>query len=58
VTRLQEIDTRVQALAQKVQDWLAGKTAGGTTTSTTDDSSLDQAAAGLGKLTKQAGDNG
>ena len=57
VTALQTIDTRVQALAQKVQDWLAGKTSAGTTTST-DDSSLDQAAAGLGKLTKQAGANG
>jgi hypothetical protein len=58
VTALQAIDTRVQALAQKVQDWLDGKTVAGSTTTTTDDSSLDQAAAGLGKLTKQAGANG
>lgn len=58
VTTLQAIDTRVQALAQKVQDWLDGKTVTGSTTTTTDDSSLDQAAAGLGKLTKQAGANG
>jgi hypothetical protein len=58
VTALQAIDTRVQALAQKVQDWLDGKTVTGSTTTTTDDSSLDQAAAGLGKLTKQAGANG
>jgi hypothetical protein len=58
VTTLQAIDTRVQALVQKVQDWLDGKTVAGSTTTSTDDSSLDQAAAGLGKLTKQAGANG
>lgn len=58
VTALQAIDTRVQALAQKVQDWLDGKTVAGSTTTSTDDSSLDQAATQLGNLTKQAGANG
>ena len=50
---LQKIDTRVKTLAQKVQDWLAGKTVASTDPSS--DSALDQAAAGLGQLTQQAG---
>jgi hypothetical protein len=54
VARLQKIDERVQALAQKVQDWLDGKTVS-TSTSSNSESSLDQAAAGLGGL---AGANG
>jgi len=54
VARLQKIDERVQALAQKVQDWLDGKTVS-TSTSSNSESSLDQAAAGLGR---QAGANG
>jgi hypothetical protein len=58
VTALQAIDTRVQALAQKVQDWLDGKTVAGSMTTATDGSSLDQAATQLGKLTRQAGANG
>lgn len=58
VTRLQAIDGRVQALAQTVQDLLDGKTVAGTTGTDNGDSSLDQAAAGLGKLSKQAGANG
>jgi hypothetical protein len=45
----------VQALAQKVQDWLDGKTVSGSGWS---NSSLDQAAAGLGKLAQQVGANG
>jgi hypothetical protein len=54
VARLQKADEHVQALAQKVQDWLDGKTV---TTSTSGDgeSSLDQAAAQLGQT---AGANG
>ena len=56
IALLQKVDTRVQALAQKVQDWLDGKT---TPTDPSSDSSLDQAAAALGKLTQQAaGANG
>ena len=55
VTLLQKVDARVKALAQKVQDWLDGKTVA---TDPNSDSSLDQAAAGLGKLTQQAGANG
>jgi predicted outer membrane protein len=55
LTLLQKVDARVKALAQKVQDWLDGKTV---TTDPNSDSSLDQAAAGLGKLTQQAGANG
>jgi hypothetical protein len=59
VTLLQKIDARVQALRQKVQDWLAGKTAATSPSASSDsDSSLDQAAAGLGKLTQQVGANG
>lgn len=56
IARLQKIDARVQALAQKVQGWLNG-TGGpsGTSTPSTSDSTLDQAAAGLGQLTQQAG---
>ena len=55
VALLQKVDARVTALAQKVQDWLDGKAAAADPSS---DSSLDQAAAGLGKLTQQAGGNG
>jgi hypothetical protein len=55
IALLQKVDTRVKALAQKVADWLAGKTV---STDPGSDSSLDQAAAGLGKLTQQAGGNG
>jgi hypothetical protein len=57
VALLQKIDGRVQALAQKVQDWLDGKTVSGSSSSSSD-SSLDQAAAGLGKLAQQVGANG
>ncbi len=59
IAQLQKIDARVQALAQKVQGWLNG-TAGssGSSQSSTSDSTLDQAAAGLGQLTQQAGGNG
>ena len=53
IALLQAIDTRVKALAQKVQDWLDGKTVSSPDPSS--DSSLDQAAAGLGQLTQQAG---
>jgi hypothetical protein len=55
---LQKIDERVKALAQKVQDWLDGKTVAPSSTSSTSDSALGQAAAGLGQLTKQVGVNG
>ena len=55
IALLQKVDARVAALAQKVADWLAGKTV---STDPGSDSSLDQAAAGLGKLTQQAGGNG
>jgi hypothetical protein len=54
IAALQKIDLRVKALAQKVQDWLDGKTVSGSSS----ESSLDQAAAGLGKLAQQAGGNG
>ena len=57
VALLQKIDGRVQALAQKAQDWLDGKTVSGPSSSSSD-SSLDQAAAGLGKLAQQVGANG
>jgi hypothetical protein len=59
IARLQQIDTRVKALAQKVQGWLNGT--GGSSSSfssSTSDSTLDQAAAGLGQLTQQAEGNG
>jgi len=52
VERLQKVDTRVQTVQQKLQDWLDGK---GTTTSAGADSALDQAANDLGQL---AGSNG
>jgi len=55
IALLQAIDARVQALAQKVQDWLDGKTVSASDPGS--DSSLDQAAAGLGQLTQQAGGN-
>jgi hypothetical protein len=55
IALLQKVDARVKALAQKVQDWLDGKTV---STDPGSDSSLDQAAAGLGKPTQQAGGNG
>jgi hypothetical protein len=53
IALLQAIDTRVKALAQKVQDWLDGKTVSSPDPSS--DSSLDQAAAGLGQQTQQSG---
>jgi hypothetical protein len=59
IARFRKIDARVQALAQKVQGWLDGT--GGSSSSSqssTNDSTLDQAAAGLGQLTQQAGGNG
>ncbi len=55
IALLQAIDTRVQALAQKVQDWLDGKTVSASDPGS--DSSLDQAASDLGQLTQQAGGN-
>jgi hypothetical protein len=55
IALLQAIDTRVQALAQKVQDWLDGKTVSASDPGS--DSSLDQAAAGLGQLTQQGRGN-
>jgi hypothetical protein len=62
IALLQKIDAGVNALNQKVQGWLAGTTTStsGSSTSTdpSSDSSLDQAAAGLGKLTQQVGANG
>lgn len=66
IALLQKIDTGVKALAQKVQDWLGGKTVtvtvtvtgAGTVSGSSSDSSLDQAAAGLGQLVQQAGGNG
>ena len=51
IALLQQIDQRVQALEQKVQAWLNGTSSSSSST----DSGLDQAAAGLGKLTKQVG---
>ena len=56
VAQLQKIDARVQALVQKVQGWLNGTA--GSSQSSSSDSTLDQAAAGLGQLTQQAGGNG
>ncbi len=50
VARLQKIDERIKTIEQKVQDWLSGTAASGTS-----DSSLDQAAGDLGRL---AGANG
>ena len=48
---LKQLDTRLQALIQKVQDWLGGKgSSSSSTSSSSSDSSLDQAAAGLGQL--------
>jgi hypothetical protein len=55
VALLQAIDTRVKALAQKVQDWLDGKTVSASDPGS--DSSLDQAAAGLGQLAPQGSAN-
>jgi len=59
VALLQQVDTRLQTLIQKVQAWLNGSsssssssTSGGSSTS---ESGLDQAAAGLGQLTQQVG---
>jgi hypothetical protein len=53
-TVLTQLDTRLQALIQKVQDWLSGKgsssSSSSTSSSSSSDSSLDQAAAGLGQL--------
>jgi hypothetical protein len=54
IALLQKIDTRVQALVVKVQAWLAG-TSSTTGSSSTSDSTLDQAAAGLNQLGRQAG---
>jgi hypothetical protein len=59
VARLQQIDARVKTLEQKVQSWLNGTGASSGSSSTgASDSTLDQAAAGLGQLTQQAGGNG
>jgi hypothetical protein len=56
LTVLQNIDGRVQALEHKVQAYLNGTSTSSTTgSSSTSDSGLDQAAAGLGQLTQQAG---
>ena len=55
VALLQTIDGRITALARKVQDWLDGKTV---STDSSSDSSLDQAAAGLGKVSQQVGAGG
>ncbi|HTO25787.1 MAG TPA: hypothetical protein VMJ49_07775 [Gaiellaceae bacterium] len=53
---LQKLDQRVQALEQKVQAYLNGtSTSSSTGSSSTSDSGLDQAAAGLGQLTQQVG---
>jgi len=53
---LQQLDQRVQALEQKVQAYLNGtSTTSSTGSSSTSDSGLDQAAAGLGQLTQQVG---
>lgn len=59
IARLQQIDARVKALAQKVQGWLDG-TGGstGSSSSSTSDSTLGQAATGLNQLIQQAGGNG
>ncbi|HVP74582.1 MAG TPA: hypothetical protein VMS63_01070 [Gaiellaceae bacterium] len=56
IARLQQIDARVKALAQRVQGWLDGT--GGSSSSSTSDSTLGQAATGLNQLTQQAGANG
>ncbi len=56
VALLQKLDEHVKALAQKVQDWLDGKTV--STTDPSSESSLDQAAAGLGKVSQQVGAGG
>ena len=58
IARLQQIDTRVKALAQKVQGWLDGTGGSTGSSSSTSDSALDQAAAGLNQLVQQAGGNG
>lgn len=56
IALLQKVDARVKALAQKVQDWLDGKTVSASTSTSSDgESSLDQAAAQLGQT---AGANG
>ena len=55
IALLQTIDGRITALARKVQDWLDGKTV---STDPSSDSSLDQAAAGLGKVSQQVGAGG
>jgi hypothetical protein len=49
IALLQKVDEHVKALAQKVQDWLDGKTVSAPTSSDRE-SALDQAAAGLGRL--------
>jgi hypothetical protein len=54
VAQLQQLDARVQALITKVQGWLGGASS----SSSTNDATLGQAAAGLGQLTQQAGGNG
>ena len=51
IARLQQIDARVKALAQKVQGWIDGAGgSAGSSSSGTSDSTLDQAAAGLNQL--------
>jgi hypothetical protein len=54
IAQLQTIDSSVQALVAKVQGWLGGASS----SSSTNDATLGQAAAGLGQLTQQAGGNG
>lgn len=52
---LTRVDTHVQNVIQKIQDWLNGKSSDSSSSSTSD-SSLDQAAAGLSQAA--AGSNG
>lgn len=51
---LQKVDTRIQALIARVQAWLNGSGS----SSSSSDSSLDQAANGLGQLTQAVGSGG
>ena len=55
IALLQKLDRRLQTLIQKVQGWLAGSGSSSSSGSSTSDSGLDQAAAGLGQLTQQVG---
>jgi hypothetical protein len=59
IARLQQIDARVKALAQKVQGWIDGAGgSAGSSSSGTGDSTLGQAATGLNQLVQQAGATG